>query len=326
MPARLSEFIKTSICALTLLCAASVAGAQTFPSQPITIVVGYTPGGQADAIARAVAKGLSENLKTPVIVENKPGANGLISAQSVAKADPDGHTLVLVTDAMTTIDPQLPGSTRFDPAKALRPIVNMAKAPLFVAANKDVPANSLSELIELGRKDPESLSFGTSGNATPHRMVGELLKQMGGFEMMHVPYKGTSAAVTNLAGGQIPLVIGGAGSLLPLVQAGRIKLLAVSSEQRFPPTPDVPAISETFKGFNMEVYMGLMAPKATPDSVVQTLNREVNKVLTGPDVAAILDPQGMIPVGGTPEDFQKQIEADYQARGRIIRDLDIKAE
>ena len=255
-------------------------------------MVGYTPGGQPDAIARAVAKGLSENLKTPVIVENKPGANGLISAQSVAKADPDGHTLVLVTDAMTTIDPQLPGSTRFDPAKAPRPIVNMAKAPLFVAANKDVPANSLSELIELGRST-ESLSFGTSGNATPHRMVGELLKQIGGFEMMHVPYKGTSAAVTNLAGGQIPLVIGGAGSLLPLVQAGRIKLLAVSSEQRFPPTPDVPAISETFKGFNMEVYMGLMAPKATPDSVVQTLNREVNRVLTGPDVAAILDPQGM---------------------------------
>jgi tripartite-type tricarboxylate transporter receptor subunit TctC len=119
MPRQMSKLIKTSLSALALLCAASVAEAQTFPSRTITIMVGYTPGGQADAIARAVAKGLSENLKTPVIVENKPGANGLISAQSVAKADPDGHTLVLVTDAMTTIDPQLPGSTKFDPAKAL---------------------------------------------------------------------------------------------------------------------------------------------------------------------------------------------------------------
>jgi tripartite-type tricarboxylate transporter receptor subunit TctC len=326
MPRPVSRLIRNSLCALTLLCAASVAEAETFPSRPITIMVGYTPGGQADAIARAVAKGLSENLKTPVIVENKPGANGLISAQSVAKADPDGHTLVLVTDAMTTIDPQLNGPVKFDPSATLRPIVNMVKAPLFVAANNDLPANSLGELIELGRKDPDSLSFGTSGSATPHRMVGELLKQLGGFEMMHVSYKGTSAAVTNLAGGQIPLVIGGAGSLLPLVEAGRIKLLAVSSAQRFPPTPDVPAISETFKGFDMVVYMGLMAPKATPDAVIETLNREVNKVLTGPDVKAILDPQGMITVGGTPEDFKAQIEADYQARGKIIRDLDIKAE
>jgi tripartite-type tricarboxylate transporter receptor subunit TctC len=186
--------------AAALALATAQAAAQQPASKPTTIVVGYTAGGQADALARAVGKQLSEVLKTPVIVENKPGANGLIAAQSVAQAKPDGHTLLLVTDAMTTIDPQLPGSAaKLDYSATLEPVINLATAPLFLAAHKDVPADTLPGLIELGRRQPNSLSFGTSGNATPHRLTGEMLQKLGGFQMVHVPYKGTAASVTDLA-------------------------------------------------------------------------------------------------------------------------------
>jgi tripartite-type tricarboxylate transporter receptor subunit TctC len=302
------------------------AWAQQFPSKNITLSVGYTAGGQADALARAVAKGLGETLKTTVVVENKPGANGLLAAQGVANAKPDGHTILLVTDAMMTIDPQLPGTAQWDPSAALTPITTLAEAPLFLAANKELPVDSVSGVVEHGKKNPDSLSFGTSGNATPHRMAGEMLQKLGGFQMKHVPYKGTAASVTDLAGGQITLALGASTSLEPLVKAGKIKLIGVTSEKRSPLMPDVPAISETYPGFNIVTYFGLMVPKNTPAPVLETLNREVNKVLSSPDMKEPLQKLGVVPVGGTPAEFQARVAADYQTRGAIIRELNIKAE
>ncbi len=302
------------------------AWAQQFPSKAITMVVGYTPGGQADALARAVGNRLSEALKVPVVVENKPGANGLIAAQTVANARPDGHTILLVTDAMVTIDPQLPGSAKWDPSAALDPIVNLATAPLFLAARKDLPADSLAALVEHGKKNPNSLSFGTSGNATPHRLAGEMLQKLGGFQMQHVPYKGTTASLTDLLGGQISLVIGSSTALEPQAKAGKIKFLGVTSEKRFPLLPEVPPISETFPGFNIDIYFGLMAPKGTPEPVIKALNAEVNKVLSTPEAKEGLAKLGVVPAGGTPSEFRAKIEADLQSRGKLIRELDIKAD
>ena len=304
----------------------SSGSAQQFPSKPISLVVGYTAGGQADALARAVAARLSESLKQPVVVENKPGANGLLAAQAVANARPDGHTILLVTDAMLTIDPQLPGSAQWNPMANLEPVTILATAPLFIAAHKDVPADTVPALVEHGKKNPNTLTFGTSGNATPHRMSGEMLQKLGGFQMLHLPYKGTAASVTDVAGGQLPLVIGSVTAIEPMVKAGKLKMLAVTTEKRFPLNPDVPAISETFPGFNISIYFGLMVPKETPADVVTKLNTEINRILAAPELREAFEKLGVVPVGGTPADFKAQIAADFEARGKLIRELDIRSD
>ena len=322
---RLSAMIPACVALLTL-CLGWPAWSQQFPAKAITMVVGYSPGGQADALARAIASRLSEAVKFPVVVENKPGANGLIAAQAVANARPDGHTILLVTDASLTIDPQLPRSAKFDPLASLEPVINLANASLYIAVGKDLPADSIPALVDLGRKKPNSLSFGTSGNATPHRLAGEMLQKLGGFQMTHVPYKGTSASLTDLLGGQITLVIGSSTSLEPQVKAGKIKFLGVTTEKRDPLLPDVPAISETYPGFNIDIYFGVMAPKRTPEAIVATLNSEFNKVLATPDVREALRKLGVVPAGGSPADFREKIVADLESRGKLIRELDIKAE
>jgi tripartite-type tricarboxylate transporter receptor subunit TctC len=304
----------------------ATVSAQQFPTKSISFVVGYTAGGQADALARAVAARLSETLKQPVEVDNKPGANGLLAAQAVANARPDGHTILLVTDAMLTIDPQLPGSAQWSPMANLEPVTMLATAPLFIAAHKDVPADTIPALVEQGKKSPNSLTFGTSGNATPHRMSGEMLQKLGGFQMKHVPYRGTSASVTDLLGGQINLVIGSSTALEPQVKAGKIKFIGVTTEKRYPLLPDVPAISETYPGFNVDIYFGVMAPKRTPAAVLETLNAALNKVVSSPDLKETLEKLGVVPAGGTPAAFKTKVEADMQARGKLIQELGIRAD
>jgi tripartite-type tricarboxylate transporter receptor subunit TctC len=302
------------------------AMAQTFPSRPITIVVGYAAGGQADVLARKVARQLTENLKSSVVVENRVGGNTLIASQSVVRAPADGHTLLLTTDGMTTIDPLVPGGNGFDPLQAFDLVINLATAPLFLAAKKDLPVNSLADLIEYGRKNPTALHFGTSGPTTPHRIAGEMIKQLGGFQMSHVAYRGTAASVTDLAGGHIPLVIGAATALMPLASEGKIKILATTAEKRFALLPDVPSVSETFPGFNVLSYLGFAVNKGTPEPLVTTLNSELNKVLADTEVREFLTKQGMNVGGGTAAAFAAQVARDRKARGELIRDMKISIE
>jgi tripartite-type tricarboxylate transporter receptor subunit TctC len=311
--------------ALALSTIAVPATAQTYPSRSITILVGYSAGGQADALARIIGKQLGENLKVSVVIENKTGANGMIAAQTAARAEPDGHTVLLVTDAMVTIDPHLATSNHFDLSKAMEPVISISWSPLLLAAANNVPANSVAELVALG-KQKQNLSFGSSGSSTPHRLAGEMLQKYGGFTMTHIPYKGTAASVNDLLGGQIPLLFGAPTAVEPLASAGKIKLLGVTSEKRFPLLPDVPAISETFPQFKIISYIGFMLPKNTPKPVIASLNKEVNRVLATDSMAAWLDKQGMVAVGGTPDDFKRQIEVDYQARGELVRALGITGE
>src|SRR5262245_33890989 len=306
--------------------AGALAMAQAFPSRPVTIVVGYAAGGQADVLARKVARQLADNLKMSVVVENRVGGNTLIASQSVVRAPADGHTLLLTTDGMTTIDPLVPGGNGFDPLQAFDLVINLATAPLFLAAKKDLPVNSLADLIEYGRKNPTALHFGTSGPTTPHRIAGEMIKQLGGFEMSHVAYRGTSASVNDLAGGHIPLVIGAASALMPLASEGKIKILAVTSEKRFALLPDVPPVSDTFRGFNVLSFLGLAANKGTPEPLLAQLNAELNKVLGNDEVREFLVKQGMNVGGGTREAFTAQVMRDRKARGDIIRDMKIVAE
>ena len=311
---------------MALIAAMPAAKAQAFPSRQITILVGYSAGGQADALARILGKQLGENLKVSVVIENKTGANGMIAAQAAARSEPDGYTILMVTDAMVTIDPHLATSNHFDLSKAMEPVVNVAWSPLLLAAANNLPVNSVPELVALGKQKTQNLSFGSSGSSTPHRLAGEMLQKYGGFTMTHIPYKGTSVAVNDLMGGQIPLLFGAPTAVQPLAAAGKIKVLGVTSEKRFPLLPDVPAISETFPQFKVISYIGFMLPKNTPKAVIATLNKEVNQVLATDSMRAWLDTQGMVAVGGTPDDFRRQIEADYQMRGELVRALGITGE
>jgi tripartite-type tricarboxylate transporter receptor subunit TctC len=309
-----------------LVAVAPAAKAQSFPSRQITMLVGYSAGGQADALARILGKQLGENLKVSVIIENKTGANGMIAAQAAARAEPDGHTILMVTDAMVTIDPHLATSNQFDLSKAMEPVVNIAWSPLLLAAANNVPANSVAELVALGKQKAQNLSFGSAGSSTPHRLAGEMLQKYGGFTMTHIPYKGTAASVNDLLGGQIPLLFGAPTAVEPLATAGKIKILGVTSEKRYPLLPNVPAISETFPEFKITSYIGFMLPRNTPASLIATWNKEVNAVLATDAMRAWLDKQGMVAVGGTPDDFKRQIATDYQARGELVRALGITGE
>ena len=300
--------------------------AQPYPSRSMTILVGYSAGGQADALARMIGKQLGENLKISVTIENKTGANGMIAAQAAARAEPDGYTVLLVTDAMVAIDPHLASSNHFDLSKAMEPVIRVSWSPLLLAAANNVPANSVAELVALGKQKTQNLSFGSSGSSTPHRLAGELLQKYGGFTMTHIPYKGTSASVNDLLGGQIPLLFGAPTAVEPLAAAGKIKVLGVTSEQRFPLLPNVPAISETLPDVKIISYIGFMLPKNTPAPVIAAMNKEVNQVLATDAMRAWLDKQGMVAVGGSPDDFRRQIEVDYQARGELVRALGITGE
>ena len=316
----------TLIAALLQGAIALPATAQPYPSRSITILVGYSAGGQADALARIVGKQLGENSKISVVIENKTGANGMIAAQAAARAEPDGYTVLLVTDAMVAIDPHLASSSQFDVSKTMEPVINVSWSPLLLAAANNVPANSVAELVALGKQKTQNLSFGSSGSSTPHRLAGEMLQKAGGFTMTHIPYKGTSASVNDLLGGQIPLLFGAPTAVEPLAAAGRIKVLGVTSEKRFPLLPNIPAISETFPEFSIISYIGFMLPKNTPGPVIAALNKEMNQVLTTDSMRAWLDKQGMVAVGGSPDDFRRRIEVDYKARGELVRALGITGE
>jgi tripartite-type tricarboxylate transporter receptor subunit TctC len=318
-----ARLLGAALVATALATAVPHAVAQPYPSRSITLLVGYSAGGQADALARIIGKQLGENLKISVVIENKTGANGMIAAQAAARSEPDGYTVLMVTDAMVAIDPHLASGKQFDISATMEPVINVSWSPLLLAAANNLPANSVAELVAIGRQKTVELSFGTAGSSTPHRLAGEMLQKAGGFTMTHIPYKGTAASVNDLLGGQIPLLFGAPTAVEPLATAGKIKILGVTSEKRFPLLPNVPAIGETFPGYKIISYIGFMLPKNTPKPVIDALNKEINQVLASDPMRAWLDKQGMVSVGGSPEDFKRQIEVDYQARGELVRALGI---
>jgi tripartite-type tricarboxylate transporter receptor subunit TctC len=310
-----------------LLCTAAVvpAWSQDYPSDTITMLVGYSAGGQADALARAVGDALGKKLGATVVVENKPGANGLLAAQTVAQSDADGYNLLLVTDAMLTIEPQLAGSQQWDAKGNLAPVIELATGPLFVAVNTETPANTVAELTEAAKASGDTLTFGTSGTATPHRMAGEAIGKASGASMKNVSYKGTSAAVTDLAGGQIDMVIGSTTSIQPLIEAGKVKLIGNVGAEASPLEPEIPAVAESYPGIDFGTWYGIMAAKETPAEIVATLNAALDEIVHDPAMAEPLKALGVEAKGGSAEDFSAVIDADFATRGAILGELGLKA-
>ncbi|HEV8107257.1 MAG TPA: tripartite tricarboxylate transporter substrate binding protein [Burkholderiales bacterium] len=293
--------------------------------RPIRMIVGFAPGGGTDLTARPVAQKLSELLGQQVIVENRPGAAGNIATEQVARAAPDGYTLLMGTIAALAINPSLYGNLRFDPETDLAPVIQVVDATNVLALHPSVPANSVKELIALARE--KSLSAGSSGvGATGHLSI-ELFNLMAGVKLVHVPYKGGGPAMSDLLGGQVNLIFATTASSISHLKSGRIKGIAVTTAKRSALLPDLPTISEAgLPGFDANNWYGLVVPAKTPRAIIDQLNAEVTKVLNMPDVKATLFNQGLDPAPGTPEQFGAYIKSERVKWARVIKESGAKAE
>lgn len=296
--------------------------AADYPSRPITIVIPYPPGGTADSVARPLSVELGKRLGVPVILDYKSGAGGSIATQFVAKAQPDGYTLVMVL-AAHAINPSLYKNLPYDSAKDFSSVSMVAKLPLVLYTNPKFGAKTVPELIEYARKNPGQLSFGSAGSGNTSHLAGELFAGTAGVKMMHVPYRGGGPSINAAVGGEIPSVFAGPDSL-GMARAGRLHPVAVTSLERSPLIPDVPAIAETLKGFEVYGWYGILAPAHTPAPVVTKLNAEINATLKSAEFKKMVEPLGYIPTGSSPDEFGSFVQQETKRWAEVIRKTDIK--
>lgn len=295
------------------------AHAQSWPARPIRIVVPYPPGGFTDVTARLIAQKLQERLGQTVTVDNRPGANGIIGTDVVAKAAPDGYTFGVVIAAYaanTTLYAKLP----YDPQKDLAPVSLIGLSPLVAAVNQNAPFKTAKELVEHARRNPGKLSFASSGNGSAAHLTTELLKARTGAYMVHIPYRGAAAALTDLMGGQVELFFDAASGLLAPGKAGKVRLIGVASDKRLPAAPDVPTfIEQGITGFTGSTWAGMLAPAGTPRDVVKRVADEIGQIVRQDDVRARLEGMGTVPVGNSPEEFERFIADETRKWGDVIR-------
>jgi tripartite-type tricarboxylate transporter receptor subunit TctC len=327
METQMKQLIRmTAACAGIALCAVAAdrAAAQTpYPSKPITLVVPFAGGGSADILARVAGSAVAESLKQPVVVDTRAGGGGLVGASLVAKAPPDGYTLLLTTDSLYAINPALYGKRAEEAMSSLMPVVHLAEAPLVIAVSADAPANDFPGFIAWA-KSRGTLSFGSPGTGTDHHLLGELISKSAGVPLNHVPYRGSGAALADLAGKQIDSLITLVSTAQPLVAAGKIKVIAVASNQPYAAMPAVSRTTQTLKGTDMLVSYSLMAPAGTPPAVVSKLNEAFNAALRHPVVSSKLNELGLTPTGGTPQSFAQRMTAERTQREGVISDAKIK--
>ncbi|WP_159589735.1 tripartite tricarboxylate transporter substrate binding protein [Hydrogenophaga sp. BPS33] len=295
------------------------AVAQTYPSKPIRVVVPFPAGSSTDIVARTVGARLGERLKQTIVVENKPGANGAIAAKTVTEAAPDGYTLYMGTVAQATGAGFLSDPSSSYMLKDLVAVTMTTSAPLMIVTRSTLPVNNVAELIDLARKSPKPLTFGSGGNGTANHLAGELINDMAKVKMQHIPYKGAIAAMTDVISGQIDALIGSMVDLKPQADAGKVRALAVTSVQRAAALPNVPAVSETLKGFDVVGWHGFLAPVGTPRPVIDLLYRETAEVLKLPDVRTKLEQGGATPVGSSPQVFDAFIKAEVKKWADVVK-------
>lgn len=302
----------------------ATAQTPTWPSRAISFVVGFSAGGSADVLARAVGQKLSTALNQPVIIDNKPGAGGTIAAAQVAAAQPDGHALLFVTSGHAGSG-ALYKSLRYNPITAFTPVVKVASTPVVIVAPAAQPWKNLSELIAAAKKAPGTLNYAAGGGgATTTAMAAEFLMNDAGIDMVQIPYKGSGPALTALLSGELQLGFEIPSSAMPHIQSGKLRPLAVTSTARSTVMPQVPTVQESgFQNFEVIGWFGVLAPAGTPAEVVARLNREINLILQQPDMHERLSGLGLDAAGGTPGDFQKLIASDTQRYGAAIRRLGI---
>jgi len=303
----------------------STAGAQEWPAKPLRIIVPFSPGGVADNSARVVAEPLAARLGQQVLVENRPGASGNIGTQAVAQADADGYTLLLGFDGTMVINPHVFAKVPFDTVRDFAPVTKLGDATLILVAHPSVPARNLGQLLELAKS--KSFAYGTSGTGgTPH-LAGELLKQRTGAQLEHIPYKGGGQAITDVVGGQIPLVFTAIATAQQYVRTGRLVGIAVPSAKRSSALPEVATFQESgLAGFDVSSWVGIFAPAKTPAPVVEKLNRELEAALKTPFVRERYATLGIEPVGNTPAQFGGQVRADLARWAEVVKAANVKVD
>jgi tripartite-type tricarboxylate transporter receptor subunit TctC len=300
---------------------------QAYPSKPIRIVVPYPPGGFNDTLGRTLAAKLQEAWGQPAVVENKPGGNTLIGSDAVAKAAPDGYTLLVVAFPFA-VTPSLIRNMPYDTVRDFAPIALCAQSPNVLVVNPQVlPVKTVGELIALAKSKPGALSYASTGNGSSNHISMELFESLAGVRLLHVPYKGSAPAVVDMLGGQVQVMFDNAPNVMPQVRAGKLRALAQSGATRSPVAPDLPTVAEAgVPGYEVTVWFGLVAPAATPRAVVMKLNAEVLRILAMPDVRERFLALGVEPLGSTPEEFATHIRAQMDKWGKVVKDAGVKAE
>lgn len=303
----------------------AVASAQDFPAKPITLVVPFPPGGATDMIGRLVGKGMGERLGQTVIVENKPGAGTVIGAGTVARSAPDGYTLLISSGTTFTVNPAVYSKLPYDSVKSFEPIGIIGRTPMILLANPSVPINSFKELVAAAKANPDKYSYGSYGNGTTAHFAGEMMKHAAGFEMKHLPYKGSAPAMNDLIGGHIPFTVDTLTAALPQIKAGKIKPIAVTTAKRSSMAPDVPAVAESgYSGMNADTWVAIVAPHGLPPAVKGRLEKALTETLADPEIRSKLTASGTEPANGSSADLAKLIADELPQMKQVAQRANIK--
>ena len=323
----MSKRIKLSLRAKALAATVAIAGAfgfaipasAAYPDHPIRMIVGFSAAGTTDIVARVMAKEISDALGQPVVVENRPGGGSNIASEMVARAQPDGYTLYTVA-VTSAINQSLYKNLNFDLIKDFAPIALVVKVPNVLVVNPKVPAKNVKELVDYAKANPNKLNFASSGSGTSIHMAGELFKQLAGIDVVHVPYKGSAPAVTDLIGGQVQYMFDNMPSAWPHVEAGKLRALAVTTADRSKSAPDLPTMAESgFPSFDVSSWFGIIAPAGTPPDIVNKLNAIVQKALSKKEIQARFDELGAVPVKTTPAEFGQFIQAEVNNWAKVVK-------
>ncbi len=313
---------------LTLLAAALLclpALAQPYPAKPVRIIVPFAPGGGSDFIGRFAAQRLTEALGKQVLVENRPGAGGLLGIEAGVRADPDGYTLILIASSYT-VNPAL-YKLKFDPVADITPVVQISQGPMLVVVNPKLPVNSVQDLVALARSRPGQVSFASAGQGSITHMAAEFFISLAGLKMNHIPYKGTGPALTDTIGGQTDVFFSSTATALPHVKAGRLRAIAVTTAKRLAAEPNLPTLAESgVAGYDVPLWHGLIGPKDLPRPVVERINGEVGKILNLKETADQLQSDGVSPAGGTPGEFRERIQKEIALWRKVVATTGVKVE
>jgi tripartite-type tricarboxylate transporter receptor subunit TctC len=297
--------------AFAMQCLVTSSFAADYPARPIRLVVPYAPGGGADSVARIVARKMSESIGQPIVIDNKGGAGSILGTDIVAKAEPDGYTLLLGQSGPISINPAVYKSLPYDPVKDFAPVAMTTAYPYILVVNADLPVTSLQEFVALARSKPGTMNYGSTGVGAANHLVAELFNAKAGLKMTHVPYRGTALAVGDLLSGQLTMVFGDPISVLSQIKAGKLRALAATSLERSAVAPEVPTVAESgYPGFEALAWHGILAPAKTPPAIVKKLNEEIAKALADPATKKLLEDQAMQTVGNSPEAFAAFIQKD----------------
>jgi len=316
------KFLQLAAASAALSVSPRLARSQSYPTHPVRLIVGFPAGGQVDIVARLTAQWLGERLGQSVVVEDKPGAGGNLGAQAVVNAAPDGYTLIYSSASGLVIAPLLHPDPGYDPLKSYDPIALVGESSNILVVNPSVPANTVQELVAYASANPGKVNFSSGGVGVLPHLIGEMFKARADIDIVHVPYKGGGPSINDVVAGNVQMTFEGTSVLLPLIKAGRLRALAVTTGKRIPQLPDVPTLVESgFPDFVSTSWTGLLAPAHTPQAIIAKLNRTINEGLKTPELKTALERLSNEPLGGTAEDFTVKINADLAKWSPIIKSL-----